>query len=344
MRKKIDNLSINYRFIKFNSDTQNITLKKAINGFEIIPFRGPINKPTLNCAEDLTYRISQNDRYGFKNPNKIYEKKINAIILGDSFAEGWCYNENDDVAGILRKKNLNTLNLGIAGGGPLLSYAVMKEYIPSHNPKYIFFLYCESNDLLDLQKEKNNFLLKNYLDDDFSQKLMKNLEKKQIFLNNMDTELREKFENKYGPQIVTKDKKQISFHKLRDFLELSKIKNITKPLLFFKKETESKELFFKIIDNMNNFSKKRDAEFIFVYLPSWERYFAKYSKYNKYISEKKNIMQKLNSMNIKTIDIDKVFLKQQSLEELFPLNYYGHYSKLGYEKVAETILFSIKGM
>ena len=55
-------------------------------------------------------------------------------------------------------------------------------------------------------------------------------------------------------------------------------------------------------------------------------------------------MQKLNSMNIKTIDIDKVFLKQQSLEELFPLNYYGHYSKLGYEKVAETILFSIKGM
>ena len=32
MRKKIDNLSINYRFIKFNSDTQNITSKYL--GFE----------------------------------------------------------------------------------------------------------------------------------------------------------------------------------------------------------------------------------------------------------------------------------------------------------------------
>ena len=116
--------------------------------------------PTLTCAEDLEYKISKNDKFGFKNPNEVYKKPIDLIILGDSYAEGWCYNEKDDVAGLLRKKNINSLNFGVAGAGPILSLAVMREYVKNFNPRYLLYFYCESNDLMDLDIEKNNYLLK----------------------------------------------------------------------------------------------------------------------------------------------------------------------------------------
>ena len=44
----------------------------------LIPLRGPINKKTLSCNEDGVRRIINNDKYGFKNLNSIYEKIKNS--------------------------------------------------------------------------------------------------------------------------------------------------------------------------------------------------------------------------------------------------------------------------
>jgi hypothetical protein len=298
--------------------------------------------PTLTCAEDLEYKISKNDKFGFKNPNEVYKKPVDLIILGDSYAEGLCYNEKDDVAGLLRKKNINSLNFGVGGAGPILSLAVMREYIKNFNPKYLLFFYCESNDLMDLNIEKNNYLLKKYLSNNFSQNLLQNTNQKKIFLKNIDKEIKKMVLSKKDKSIYLKDKKEIFYERLQDSLELSKIKNKIKSLILYGDEKENQELFFKIIREMNNFSNSNNIEFIFVYLPTWERYFVKFSKYNKYISKKEYILNKIESMNIKFLDIDKEFLKEEALENLFPLKYYGHYSRLGYKKVADSILLDLK--
>jgi hypothetical protein len=340
MNEKVENLSINYRFTPFVYNLE--TLKEARKKNQIIPFRGPINMPTLTCAEDLEYKISKNDKFGFKNPNEVYKKPIDLIILGDSYAEGWCYNEKDDVAGLLREKNINSLNFGIAGAGPILSLAVMREYVKNFNPKYLLFFYCESNDLMDLNIEKNNYLLKKYLSNNFSQNLLQNTNQKKIFLKNIDKEIKKMVLSKKDKSIYLKDKKEIFYERLQDSLELSKIKNKIKSLILYGDEKENQELFFKIIREMNNFSNSNNIEFIFVYLPTWERYFVKFSKYNKYISKKEYILNKIESMNIKFLDIDKEFLKEEALENLFPLKYYGHYSRLGYKKVADSILLDLK--
>ena len=338
--EKVENLSINYRFVPSFENFK--TLKEARKKNQIIPFRGPINAPTLTCAEDLEYKISKNDKFGFKNPNEVYEKPIDLIILGDSYAEGWCYNEKDDVAGLLREKNINSLNFGIAGAGPILSLAVMKEYVKNFNPKYLLFFYCESNDLIDLNIEKNNYLLKKYLSNNFSQNLLQNTDQKKIFLKNIDKEIKKMAFSKKEELIYLKNEKEIFYERLQDSLELSKLKNKIKSLIFYGDEKENQELFFKIISEMNNFSNNNNIEFIFVYLPAWERYFVKFTKYNKYISNKKFILNKIEDMNIKFLDIDKEFLKEEALENLFPLKYYGHYSRLGYKKVADSILLNLK--
>ena len=74
-KKKIKDLSVPFYYSSLFSNFKAFNQAKENN--EIIPFRGPINKKTLSCAEDLNYRIIENDKYGFKNFNSfslnIYE-------------------------------------------------------------------------------------------------------------------------------------------------------------------------------------------------------------------------------------------------------------------------------
>ena len=217
----------------------------------------------------------------------------------------------------------------------------MKEYAKKYNPKYMFFFYCEANDLIDLEYEKNNFLLKKYLADNFSQGIIENLESKNNFLEKMNKEINEKFFKIYYRKNLPQDESEIFKERAKDFFEISKLKSLLKPLIFYQSDKENETLFFDIINKMNNFSKSNEIKFVFVYLPAWERYFAKFSKYNKYISKKDIILKKIDEMGIASIDIDKVFTEEEKLEKLFPLNYYGHYSKLGYEKVANSIFLNL---
>ena len=101
-QKKINNnLAPVFLYAKHFSSFK--VFKEANANKKIIPFRGPINQNSISCAEDLNYKIIENDKYGFKNSNKNYKKKINTILLGDSYAEGLCVKNENDIAGNLKK-------------------------------------------------------------------------------------------------------------------------------------------------------------------------------------------------------------------------------------------------
>ena len=73
-QKKINsNLAPVFLYAKHFSSFK--VFQEAQESNKIIPFRGPINKNSISCAEDLNYKIIENDKYGFKNSNKNYEKK-----------------------------------------------------------------------------------------------------------------------------------------------------------------------------------------------------------------------------------------------------------------------------
>ena len=121
----------------------------------------------------LNYKIYKNDKYGFRNDNKIYDKKIINLIIGDSFAEGLPLEQNKNVSSILIDKfDLNTANFGIAGTSLISYYAVFKEYAKQIKPENVILFYYEGNDFLMLNSEKNSFLSK-YLKENFIQNLIK---------------------------------------------------------------------------------------------------------------------------------------------------------------------------
>ena len=151
------------------------SIKSAINigGTEVIPFGGISNKVTVLCNESGPWITYTSDEHGFNNPREIWQSgQIDVAALGDSFAQGYCVTSDKNFVALIRRGYPATLNLGMAGNGPLLMLATLKEYLPRLAPKIVLWFYYEGNDLTDLQTEKKSAILMRYLKDDFNQGLL----------------------------------------------------------------------------------------------------------------------------------------------------------------------------
>ena len=143
-KKKEPSLSPNYYFAQNHLTRGGHGDYPAIRNFiqskldnnDLIPFRGPINKKTIGCNEDGKKRIYSSDKYGFRNPNSIYQKEIKIFLLGDSFTEGDCQDADKNISTVLRNKfGINTASYG-AGAGPLLNLATFVEYVTNFKPDF----------------------------------------------------------------------------------------------------------------------------------------------------------------------------------------------------------------
>ena len=88
---------------------------------------------------------------------------------------------------------------------------------------------------------------------------------------------------------------------------------------------------------MNEEVKRWDGNFYFVYLPSWTRYNNKYSIANYF--QKSKIKKIVKNNDILFIDIDEHF-KNNNVDniDIFIFGIYGHYTKKGYELIADKIV------
>ena len=306
------------------------------------PLSGIANLKTIYCNENGYWANYLSDRYGFNNPDKVWDHtRLDFVLLGDSFTQGACVNYNDSFAGNLYKKNYKVLSLGNSGNGPLRSYATFKEYTNNFKIKKTIWFYFSGNDLKDLKKSlEHEILSEYYLDKNFSQNLIKNLSEienaKINFLNKIHKNNKEKKLSKIRKKVdLEEDIKTIN--KIDTFLgtiKLRKIRNLIPniPLNFFSvPDTKSLELFSKILDRANNLAKESGSEFYFVYLPSKNRY----TGFHYIFLEKYFIKKNIKKLNIIFIDIDKSLFKKIDNPESY---YTGHLNKKGYEIVMNKVL------
>ena len=317
----------------FPSIIPNIFLNKGdINFF---PLGGVSNATTVFCKEGPKFSVYKSDRFGFNNPDNNWDSEIENLFIGDSFTQGACVKGGEDIASQIRLLTKSkTLTLGMAGNGPLIELASLKEYSQNIKVKNIFWVYFERNDLNDLKKEKKNKILIKYLDRNFSQ----NLKQKQakidnILKQNIIKEKKNFLSKNYTGDSKNKDvfQKIIRLKILRDKLALDRGLNSTVD-----------PLFKEIILNAKNYANKKGSNFYFVYLPDKES-FKKHNLSKKNLFKKDQILKILKKNKINLIDIQSlVFSKEEDPISLFAHRTYGHYSAETYSKIARVIVDSIK--
>ena len=184
-----------FKIIKKKIEThKNITTPIPLMNIQIdkskkFTLAGIANTINIHCNENNYYSEYKSDKFGFNNPNNnVYNNNVDYLITGDSFAHGNCVNENENIAGNIKKiTKKNTINIGYGGSGPLVQYARLKEYFPETNVKKIIWLFCGENDIKDLEAELKNPILIKYLENDHYTQNLKKLQ------DNIDYELNKYF-------------------------------------------------------------------------------------------------------------------------------------------------------
>ena len=316
-----------------------------IKNKKLLPLSLVSNINHINCREDIFWHYVKTDKYGFNNLNSVYETNIKNIFIGDSYTFGNCVkNENNIVKKFDKLSKTNSLNLSMVGNGPLINYATLKEYYPQDKQiKNIIYIFYGGNDLNDIKNNMHNKFLLNYLNDDnFSQNLISNDSKKNLFLlKRMQDEIK-----------VYKEAKKFYSKEYKKFLTLFDLRLKLKSILSKKIQTQNYEneiyiIFEKSLINLKEFTLKKNAKLLFVYIPSIN-YLSK-KKYSVEIeADAERILNLQKKHNINFIDMRKYF-NNYDLEKIYPLlnNPYTrnrpiHFNEFGYRLIVEKIIDYLK--
>jgi len=307
----------------------------AKEGGSIFPLGGISNKLMVMTNECGYWMMYKGDRFGFHNSDKVYKNsKIDILMTGDSFTEGWSVKSEENIGSILNSLGYNVVNVGKSGNGPLLQFAALKEYAVHLKPKIVLWIYY-ANDLHDMVDEMRSSVLMKYLDDEFSQNLY--FRQKEI-----DSALIKYVDSQWAKQrhdLVNKSYFRIlRLCKIREYFHFTS----TSPSLS-KPSCSSIQIYADILNKANRIITEWGGELYFVSLPSFYLYskeslptsngFYKYEKYNREI-----VHRIVNDNDISIIDIhNKVFAPHADPLSLFPFRTFGHYNAEGYRLVADAI-------
>ncbi len=288
--------------------------------------------------------IFRSDNNGFRNYNN--ENHYDILLIGDSFVQGYCVNDDNYLNNQFKKFKIKTKNLAVGANGPLLEFATYKEYEHEIKYKNLILFITPENDFYDLSLEKNNSILLRYLNDkSFRQNL----------LNKENREVKKNILNAYFKNNLNKDLSV--FFNIYHF-NLKEVGKLTKKILekkksfeetfYYLKNKEIDNLFFLILDNFYSSSLDQKGGKFFVVFNSFSPNLI-YPK-NKEEEELKKLLENkltyikyyLNKKSIKYFDFNEYVNKNYNKENIQKIfkninNNWDHYSEEGYYILAREI-------
>ena len=332
----------------FNTMSPFFLIRNELKNINFLPLNGISNAKTVLCNESGKFAIYTSDKFGFNNPNYIYQSLSNEkiILIGDSWIHGACVQEHETISANMRENKLDIINLAYSGNGPLLELATLIEYINLFKPKKIIWFYYE-NDLRELVLEKKSEILINYLDkEDFSQDLYK----KQNSIDKFWEKLIEKYnyidvlggnikisKRNFSRQIIRKLERSLRLKSFYDILK--KFLNVQLSTFYKIEEIKEINLFEKIMKKAKKVSKQNNAELYFVYLSSLNTVqTSSPASYNE-------ILKIVNKLDIPTLDFYNFLSSINNPEKLFPFEMpFSHFNKLGIKKLSDEVIkeFNLK--
>ena len=336
----------------------NGTLKSeiAINGTEVLPLAGMSNIVTVLCNESGKYVIFDSDQHGFHNPNEIWDsRQFDIAAVGDSYTQGYCVPSDKNFVALIRRNYPSTLNLGVAGDGPLTALATLKEYVQFTKPKVLLWFFWEGNDLVDLKREKTSPLLMRYLNSDFSQNLVHRqpdidaavavqIEKARRNLS-LERHPKNLPEGQDGMAIKAKKLGEMSESTIRLSNLRQRLGLVSKPVEFETTDaTAVSEDEIKLLEKVLTQAKTTINEWggaaYFIYLPERDRYVDwRTAKVDD--RDREQVLRIAKSAGFSVIDINDVFQSQADPVNLFPFRRLGHYNEQGHRVVADAVLESL---
>tara|TARA_B110000114_G_scaffold72885_1_gene77240 strand:- start:121 stop:1293 length:1173 start_codon:yes stop_codon:yes gene_type:complete len=328
---------------------QNVFLNIAGHKFldntkiSILPLSGYKNSTILLCIDENNKPIFYlSDKNGFNN--KMDNTLNDFLLIGDSYVQGMCVNNKNNLNAQFKKHNYITTNLGMAGNGPLLEYATFKEYQNEYEYKDIILFITLDNDFYDLSNEKKNKILMKYINEEnFTQKIKENELSKIEVINSYFGKKTERIFNDFLSIY------HFNLKELGNTLEkIFKKENLTNNVPNYLEDDLIDLLFLRILNGFNNDAKNKNKKFYVVFnglnpdilYPNTENE----NELNRiYIKDKlKKLKIYLNKNNIPYYDFNEYIIKNYNKANITTLfkkinGQWDHYTEKGFLELTKKI-------
>ena len=124
---------------------------------------GMPNARVLLCTGNGQPIVYRADRYGFNNPDRLYDPPVDLMLVGDSFVEGICLPQESNLVSQARAVVPATIGLGHRGAGPLMELAMLGRFGPLIRPRIVVLVFFEGNDWENLETERKTGYLRQAL-------------------------------------------------------------------------------------------------------------------------------------------------------------------------------------
>jgi hypothetical protein len=314
-------------------DEGTISSSLTVDGSEVVPLGGVSNEVTVLCNETGDYLVYESDERGFHNPPGMWAASdIDVAIIGDSYAHGYCVPSDRNFAALIREHHPRTVNLGIAGTGPLAQLAVLRERVTSLRPSVVVWFYFEGNDLVDLARESRADVLRRYLDSSFRQEALDDQEA-------LDAALRSYFDRAMARELDSREAPEPGpgwMARLRSVLTLSHLRGRAGLVTPGEPTPDVVEPDWRLLREVLVEAKATvnswGGSLHFVYLPDRSRYVEDVDFHRD------RVLAVVRESGLPIIDIDQAFRAQGDPLDLFPFRRFGHYNEAGHRVVAESVL------
>ena len=328
---------------------QNVFLNIAGHKFldntkiSILPLSGYKNSTILLCIDENNKPIFYlSDKNGFNN--KMDNTVNDFLLIGDSYVQGMCVNNKNNLNAQFKKHNYITTNLGMAGNGPLLEYATFKEYQNEYEYQDIILFITPDNDFYDLSNEKKNKILMKYINEEnYTQKIKENELSKIEVINSYFGKKTERIFNDFLSIY------HFNLKELRNTLEkIFKKENLTNNVPNYLEDNLIDLLFLQILNGFNNDAKNENKKFYVVFnglnpdilYPNTENE----KELNRiYIKDKlKKLKIYLNKNNIPYYDFNEYIIKNYNKTNITTLfkkinGQWDHYTEKGFLELTKKI-------
>ena len=316
----------------------NQVFSSGLFGVAEIDFQGKTYSVFQNVPNSLVMGIAEvdlaikyiTDRYGFNNPDKVWECDKKIFFLGDSFTEGHGPEMKYSFVNRLRTDRECIVNLGLAGSGSLRTLASWREFGESDKSEAVIWVYFE-NDLTESLLEKDR-IYGNYLNKKYNQNL-------KAVMPSISDELRYEQKKRFKKFIEREEKKNYknlnksNFDFLVDRVLMRNIKNF-----LFKKyqviKTHNKIISNNAVSILESALDEipKDIPKLFVYLPHLGSLDGRPPIENKY---KKEVIEAAKRIGFDVIDISDEM--SNNPRKFYSLKVGPHFNKKGNKVVAEKI-------
>jgi hypothetical protein len=308
-------------------------------GRAVVPLGGLARALTVYCNESGEWISFESDEHGFRNPPGLHAAPLDVAILGDSFAQGYCVGDRDEVAARVRERRPRALNLGVDGNGPLLELATLREFAAPLEPRAVVWLFHPETDPEDLAWEASLPALRAYLEPghrldlrasqvEIDAQLRAHLERERRGRDRPPGEGAQPLRALWRLDALRARAARLAATREPDPLEVARAGAAAREL--------DEALLRRVLAVARDEVRGWGGELVFVRLAAFE------DAQPGAQPPRARVIELASELGLAAIDLAPRFAAQRDPARLFPFGLPGHYTAQGYALVAEEILGALE--